>query len=223
MIAETFGPTFQGEGPTAGRQALFIRLSRCNLHCPRCDTPYTWDWTRFDPSEVSTRHSVEDVAAWVTDRLTARVVVTGGEPLIQQRELLRLVQLLPDRRVEIETNGTIVPLPELVGLVEGFNVSPKLAGFAALDDQAVNGAALRVLAASGKARFKFVVRQVAELEEIAALVDEFDLTEVWVMPEGTSSGAVLAGMRALADAVLARGWNLSNRLHVLLWEDERGR
>ncbi|MFB7669496.1 radical SAM protein [Kitasatospora sp. NPDC056138] len=160
LIAETFGPTFQGEGPTSGQQALFIRLSRCNLHCPSCDTPYTWDWSRFDPREVSTRHSVEDLAAWVMSRPTRRVVVSGGEPLLQQGELLGLIQLLSGRRVEIETNGTIVPLPGLVELVEAFNVSPKLASFAAPGDEPVNAEALRALALTGKARFKFVVRDV---------------------------------------------------------------
>ncbi|WP_101385376.1 7-carboxy-7-deazaguanine synthase QueE [Kitasatospora sp. GP30] len=223
LIAETFGPTFQGEGPSTGRQALFVRLSRCNLHCPKCDTPETWDWARFKPSEVATRHSVEDLAAWVAACTVQRVIVSGGEPLLQQAELLRLLQLLPDRRVEIETNGTIVPLPELVDLVEAFNVSPKLAGFAALGDQPINGAVLRALEASGKARFKFVVSRVAELDEVASVAAEFALTDVWVMPEGTSSGAVIEGMRELADAVLARGWNLSTRLHVLIWENQRGR
>ncbi|MGW3614033.1 hypothetical protein ACWD6N_29885 [Micromonospora sp. NPDC005163] len=55
------------------------------------------------------------------------------------------------------------------------------------------------------------------------LQERFGLDPVWVMPEGTTSDAVLTGMRDLADAVLARGWHLSSRLHVLLWEDTRGR
>jgi hypothetical protein len=43
------------------------------------------------------------------------------------------------------------------------------------------------------------------------------------MPEGTTSTAVMSGMRLLVDEVIARGWHLSPRLHVLLWEDARGR
>jgi 7-carboxy-7-deazaguanine synthase len=46
---------------------------------------------------------------------------------------------------------------------------------------------------------------------------------VWIMPEGTSAEVILARLRDLADPVLARGWNLGNRLHTLLWGDERGR
>ncbi|MCX4758666.1 7-carboxy-7-deazaguanine synthase QueE [Kitasatospora purpeofusca] len=223
LIAECFGPTFQGEGPSVGEEALFLRLSRCNLKCPRCDTPQTWDWSRFDPREVSTRHSVEDLAAWVMSHSPRLVVVTGGEPLLQQGELVTLLQLLSGRRVEVETNGTVVPLPDLVEAVGAFNVSPKLEAFAARGDRRINPEALRALAACGKARFKFVVRDIGQLDEVDALVEEFSLTQVWIMPEGTSSAEVIAGQRALAEPVLARGWNLSTRLHTLIWEDESGR
>ncbi len=43
------------------------------------------------------------------------------------------------------------------------------------------------------------------------------------MPEGTDAATVAGRMADLADAVVARGWNLTPRLHVLLWGDERGR
>ncbi|MFE4359904.1 MULTISPECIES: 7-carboxy-7-deazaguanine synthase QueE [Streptomycetaceae] len=223
LVAECFGPTFQGEGPSIGQQSLFVRLSRCNLHCPGCDTPETWDWSRFDLREVSTRRGVEDLAAWVTARSPRLVVVTGGEPLLQQPQLVDLVQLLSGRRVEVETNGTVVPRPELVESVAAFNVSPKLEAFAAPGDRRIVPKALEALAACGKARFKFVVHEAAELDEVASLVETFSLPDVWIMPEGTSSETVLGGMRELADEVLERGWNLTPRLHTLLWEDERGR
>ncbi|WP_327673390.1 7-carboxy-7-deazaguanine synthase QueE [Kitasatospora sp. NBC_00458] len=223
LVAECFGPTFQGEGPSTGQQSLFVRLSRCNLHCPGCDTPETWDWSRFDPREVATRHSVEDLAAWVMARTPRLVVVTGGEPLLQQSQLVDLVQLLSGRRVEVETNGTVVPQPELVESVAAFNVSPKLEAFAAPGDRPIVPAALSAFAACGRARFKFVVREAAQLDEVASLVETFSLPEVWIMPEGTSSEAVLGEMREMADEVLERGWNLTPRLHTLLWEDEHGR
>ncbi|MFF3001998.1 7-carboxy-7-deazaguanine synthase QueE [Kitasatospora sp. NPDC057940] len=223
LVAECFGPTFQGEGPSIGQQSLFVRLSRCNLHCPGCDTPETWDWSRFDPREVSTRHGVEDLAAWVMARSPRLVVVTGGEPLLQQPQLVDLVQLLSRRRVEVETNGTVVPRPELVESVAAFNVSPKLEAFAASGDRRIVPEALAALAACSRARFKFVVHKAAQLDEVASLVETFSLPDVWIMPEGTSSERVLGGMRELADEVLERGWNLTPRLHTLLWEDERGR
>ena len=55
----------------------------------------------------------------------------------------------------------------------------------------------------------------ADVAEIAAVVEEHDLRPVWVMPEGTTVGAVLAGTAALLGPAAERGWNLSTRLHVL--------
>ncbi|RKN55078.1 7-carboxy-7-deazaguanine synthase QueE, partial [Streptomyces klenkii] len=97
IVAERFGvdrPTFQGEGPSMGEPAVFIRLSRCNLSCGWCDTPWTWDWERYDPRAESAGHSVEDLAAWALGAPTGLVVVTGGEPLLQQRQLVPLVRRL---------------------------------------------------------------------------------------------------------------------------------
>ena len=227
VIAEMFGPTVQGEGPSSGRQALFVRLSRCNLSCPACDTPYTWKWTDFDPRAESRRVSGEQIVAWVLRHPTELVVITGGEPLLQQKSLVPVVQRLSaaGRQVEVETNGTIEPTPALIDAVAGFNVSPKLTGFAAPADRArrVNREALRALAASGKAVFKFVVASSTELDEIERLRGEHRLDPVWVMPEGTTAERVLDVLHAIADDVLARGWHLTSRLHVLLWEDTRGR
>ncbi|WP_329007625.1 7-carboxy-7-deazaguanine synthase QueE [Micromonospora rifamycinica] len=227
LVAETFGPTLQGEGPSTGQQAVFLRLSRCNLSCPRCDTPYTWDVSRFDLRAHTTQRTAEDVVRWVLAQPTRLLVITGGEPLLQQDRLLPVVEAVTEagRRVEIETNGTVVPLTDLVASTASFNVSPKLPGFAGARDgrRRINPAALSALVASGRAVFKFVATCTAELDEIARLQERFGLDPVWVMPEGTNSKEVLGGMRDLADAVIARGWHLSSRLHVLLWEDTRGR
>jgi organic radical activating enzyme len=151
--------------------------------------------------------------------------VTGGEPLLQEAGLLELAGRLAaaGRVVEVETNGTIPPSPALVEAVSRFNVSPKLSGSGLLASRRLDAAALRAFAACGKAVFKFVVTAAVELDEIARLEDDFGLDPVWVMPQGATSAAVLAGLRDLADQALTRGWNLSPRLHVLLWENSRGR
>jgi 7-carboxy-7-deazaguanine synthase len=227
LVAETFGPTFQGEGPSCGQQALFLRLSRCNLSCPRCDTPYTWDRSRFDLRAHTQRRSVASVVSWALGHTTPLLVISGGEPLLQQDRLLPVAAALTavGRRVEIETNGTVIPAPDLVKQVAAFNVSPKLAAFAAARDvgRRINPAALAALVVSGKAVFKFVVASLVDLGEVDEMQARFGLAPVWVMPEGVASDVIVAGMRELADAVLARGWNLTTRLHVLLWEDTRGR
>ncbi|WP_406315316.1 7-carboxy-7-deazaguanine synthase QueE [Streptosporangium sp. NBC_01639] len=225
LVAECFGPTLQGEGPSSGRPAKFVRLSRCNLSCTFCDTPFTWDTSRFDLRQQTTRMSVADVLAWALSSPVDLIVITGGEPLLQQLPLVTLVGALlrAGRRVEIETNGTVLPHSDL--LVDGvrFNVSPKLANAHLPQHKRIVGDTLTVLAASGHALFKFVACDLADLEEISQLQERFALPDVWVMPEGATPEQVITRARLLVDAVIARGWSLSLRQHVLLWGDERGR
>lgn len=225
VVSEVFGPTIQGEGPTAGRRAGFVRLGRCDLDCSWCDTPYTWDWSRFDPAVELHTAAVDDVVAQVAAMGVDRVVVTGGEPLLQQRGLLPFLEAAAERgwAVEIETNGRHAPDPAVAELVEQFNVSPKLANSGVSADRAIRPDALAALLATGKAVFKFVVTGPGDLDEIQAIVDTHRLSPVWVMPEATTADAVRAGMAGLADAVVDRGWNLTPRLHILLWGDQRGR
>ncbi len=225
LVAEIFGPTFQGEGPSAGQQAAFVRLSRCNLTCQWCDTPYTWDWRRFDPAKEATRLSIEQITKELDAIDAPIVVITGGEPLLQQHSLEPLIETCRQagRAIELETNGTIAPSPALLISVTRFNVSPKLANSGIPRSRRIRPEALRTLAASGTAVFKFVVEDTTDLQEITALQREFGLTSVWVMPQGDDPDRVLAVMRAVATDVLSGGWNLTSRLHVLLWGDVRGR
>ena len=228
VVSEVFGPTVQGEGPTIGRRAAFVRLGRCNLDCSWCDTPYTWDWERYDPQAELHERPVAQVLAEVEAMGVDRVVVTGGEPLLQQRRLLPFLVAASERgwTVEVETNGTLAPNTDTTRLVGRFNVSPKLANSGVAAERAIVPDALRAFAAlgrEGRAAFKFVVSEPDDLDEVQAIVDAHDLGPVYVMPEGRTAEAVLGGGRRLADAVVARGWNLTTRLHVVLWGDERGR
>lgn len=225
LVNETFGPTFQGEGPSAGQQAMFVRLATCNLTCTWCDTPYTWDWKRFDVRTESHRTDVGELAERVLGSTARLVVITGGEPLLQQEALVELAEILTQsgRRIEVETNGTIAPDEHLSTLVAQFNVSPKLAHSGVAETKRIVPSSLRSFAESGKAVFKFVMTAPADIEELAAVQDDHGLDPVWVMPEATTPEKLLEAMRWLADPALARGWHLGSRLHILLWGDERGR
>jgi 7-carboxy-7-deazaguanine synthase len=216
ILAERF-VSVQGEGPLAGQRCAFVRFSRCNLDCSWCDTPYTWDWSRFQPSLVASRVPVDEIAIWVAGTGVDLVVVTGGEPLLQQRALRELVALLPASvRVQVETNGTRVPDPSLADRVTLWVVSPKPANSGVPRNRRIVPDALLALRRTGRAAFKFVVCDVeADIAEIAALVEEHNLRPVWVMPEGTTVAAVLAGTAALLGPASEQGWNLSTRLHVL--------
>lgn len=216
IIAEKFG-SVQGEGPWTGQRCVFVRFSRCNLKCGWCDTKYTWDWAQYKPTEVSTRAPVTDLIGWVADQNVDLMVLTGGEPMLQQLAMTALAAGVPDRvRVQVETNGTQLPGPALVELVDLWVVSPKLANSGMTYGSRIVPAALTGLMATGRAAFKFVITDPAtDFEEIAKLVDEFGLAPVWVMPEGDTREKVLAGMDAITKPAVARGWNVSTRLHIL--------
>jgi 7-cyano-7-deazaguanosine (preQ0) biosynthesis protein QueE len=223
VVSEVFGPTWQGEGPSIGRRCGFVRLGRCNLACTWCDTPYTWDWERFDPAKELTRRMVTEVVSELDAMGVDMVVISGGEPMLQQSHLPPLLAAAGERgwRVEVETAGTIAPT-EAVAAVDEFNVSPKLASSGNPIDRRYKPEVLRAFEATGRAAFKFVACSERDLDEIAVIVDECSLSDVWVMPEGTDAATVTERARELAPAVLDHGWNLTTRLHVLLWGDRRG-
>lgn len=216
ILAERF-ESFQGEGPLTGQRCVFCRFSRCNLTCSWCDTKYTWDWTQYLPTEVSSRVPVPDLVDWIAERDVDLVVITGGEPMLQQPAMTELAASLGTGvRVQVETNGTQIPTPTLTELVDLWVVSPKLANSGVDYSRRIVPPALAALKATGRAAFKFVVTdQSADFDEISGLAQDFGLDPIWVMPEGDTRAKVLAGMEAIHGPAVARGWNVSTRLHTL--------
>lgn len=106
LDTRTFGinsifATIQGEGPDAGTPAVFLRLSGCNLRCYWCDT-------NFDNNSVM---SIESILEEINSKRGASklVVITGGEPLLQNLVLLIEEINKVGMLVQIETAGTPTP------------------------------------------------------------------------------------------------------------------
>lgn len=104
--------TIQGEGPLAGKRAVFVRLAGCNLQCPGCDTDYTSTRTWMSPRELLNRiYEVVPETAKFPFYNELHVVITGGEPFRQNLiPFLREVDKQPRvvrLTVQIETNGTL--------------------------------------------------------------------------------------------------------------------
>ena len=83
---------------------------------------------------------------------------------------------------------------------------------------------MRDWAANPRAFFKFVVAEEADIAEVRALQELYWIApeRLYVMPEGTESKTLRARSRWLAEAALAHGWRLSDRLHIHLYGDTRG-
>lgn len=93
--------TIQGEGPFAGKAAIFLRLSGCNLACKFCDTEFE------DSTLLSLEEIMQQLRLAKGSTASKLVVITGGEPLRQPVEKLCRLLLDNDYQVQIETNGTI--------------------------------------------------------------------------------------------------------------------
>src|SRR5690242_16019748 len=93
--------SLQGESTYAGLPCVFVRLTGCNLRCAWCDTEYSfYGGSKLTPEQVFIK----------VERLIAPgglVEITGGEPMLQERELVPLMQRLLDSayKVLLETSG----------------------------------------------------------------------------------------------------------------------
>ncbi len=219
--------SIQGEGVTAGTPSVFLRLATCNLTCTWCDTKYTWDWDQHNyATEVMSLPAVE-----VEGRILAyecrHLVITGGEPLLQQSALAPLAVSLREQGFycEVETNGTLSPQPEMASAISQWNVSPKLANSGNRPERREVPEALNAFAAMDSAYFKLVVAAPEDLEEVDELIRRYDIParRVVLMPEGVTARTLAQRSGWLAEACTQRGYRFSTRLHILLWGDERGR
>jgi len=98
--------SLQGEGEKSGSPATFIRLAGCNLKCSFCDTQHQV------AMKMTAAEIVDHVNSVSPASYTSMVVITGGEPFLQDLHSL-LFELTRftwknKRRIEIETNGTMI-------------------------------------------------------------------------------------------------------------------
>ena len=227
--------SLQGEGPSQGKPCAFVRLSRCNLACHWCDTAYTWRFTGdrrphrsgeiFDRKANQVTLGEEDVARRIAALDQPRLVVTGGEPLLQAPALARMLALLPEGvAVEVETNGTVVPPPALDAMVGQYNVSPKLTHSGNPAELALVPASLAHWAGEPRAAFKFVIAEPADVAEVLMLAERHAIPRerIWLMAEGTDSATLHRREAWLAQLCLESRLTLSKRLHIELFGDTRG-
>lgn len=216
----------QGEGVHIGKPAVFLRLSLCNLACTWCDTKYTWDWKRYDPKKQIIEMSPEEIGREVLRYNCKHLVVTGGEPMIQHRQLIPLSKCLKDKgfRIEIETNGTIVPTRELANLIDHWSVSPKL-------DNSGNPPSSREVAEAylffgrlPSSYFKYVVESEDDLAEVQRMEQKYNLAHerIILMPEAKDRETLVYRSRWLVEHCKSHGYLFSTRLQILLWGNRQG-
>jgi 7-carboxy-7-deazaguanine synthase len=244
-ITEVYGPVWQGEGRQRGQLAAFIRTADCNLECEWCDTPFTWVYSArkaskharvdvpFDRTSLVKKMLPEDIVEHIAYQLNipshALIIFSGGEPLLQigmVEETLRALSHVGYNNFAIETAGTISPVPlddfDISVAPIHYTVSPKLESSGNALEKRYKPDVLHEFRQRG-ADFKFVVSDGLDLTEVLTIQRDAALSvgDIWIMPEGITSEEILRKARIIAPEVLERGWNLTLRDHVLMYDDER--
>ncbi len=205
--------SLQGEGLSLGRKSCFIRLAGCNLSCTFCDTAYARVIGNAPYLDVPT------ILRAIPPKMP--IVITGGEPMLYDLEpLLRGIYGREGRDsiIEIETHGTIFTPYHHVQ----FTVSPKLDFPQSYRKEVIKAFEER------EATFKFVIRDRADFEHVMHMHDTLWLSDIVLMPEGTTPEEIIRRSRDIAKWMCVEGRDLRNvrlipRLHTLLWGNTRGR
>lgn len=206
VVCETF-TSILGESSQAGLPAFFIRLTGCNLRCRWCDTPYAY--------EGGESREVTDLVAAALASLKGRVLVTGGEPLLQP-DTLELLARLADAGLEVllETNGS-VPIRQVDRRVRRI-VDVKCPGSGMA--QAMHWPNLAELTPYDEVKF------------VVSGWEDFDYAEAVIREHGLAGGPTLLISPVFGElpAAEAAGWvtasplplRLNLQLHKYLWGPE---
>ena len=235
--------SLQGEGRHSGRPAVFVRASLCNLSCRWCDTDYTWNWestsyrhdrdqepgySKYRMEEQIADLPISEVAECITTFSCRHVILTGGEPLIQQKEWAELIDALnvidPRYSFEVETNATLLPGGRFLDLIDHINASPKLANSGVPESQRTKPDVLEALSKLEKADFKFVIDTEGDLKEALALAERFSIPKdrIFFMPKSHTPDELDTRDHWLAQRCLEHGVRYSDRLHLRLFGAGRG-
>ncbi|MBI4114468.1 MAG: 7-carboxy-7-deazaguanine synthase QueE [Candidatus Niyogibacteria bacterium] len=231
--------TEQGEGITVGEPAVFFRLHHCNLDCTWCDTPYTWNkrmpefykerevWSFDETIQNIVLDWNEGIKNYQEEGkgIKPRLVITGGEPMIQCKQIDKFLRRpeLKNWEVEIETNGTIPPPKEFPEQVQ-FNCSPKLENSGVPRKKRINPEAIKALK-ERNTYFKFVVRDEKDIDEIMndymPLLEDFPRERIYISPEGVDAKTLDEVREKVRDRVEQEGFMLGDRLQIRKYGNRR--
>jgi 7-carboxy-7-deazaguanine synthase len=228
--------TIEGEGEYIGQPSVFMRMSMCNLTCKAfatADSPHGCD--SYVSWSVKNKMTFAEIFQYLeeqnyVEQLRNRAIfkLTGGEPMIQQKQLLKFMEAFVSKygflpRIDFETNATIQPDERWVKEFNAtFTTSPKLKSNGDPEDKTYNVDVLR-WHADHNSGFKFVVRDSYDIEEVwNKYLDDYEginvpLQRVWLMPCCGSREEHIERAPAIVEFAKAMNVNFSPRLHLLIW------
>ena len=200
--------SLQGEGESIGKPVVFLRLSGCHLRCTWCDSKFTWDFK--SGKTMTTAEIIKEIKKFPAKHL----VITGGEPLIQQSALKELLEKIPNYYVEMETSGSLKS--HIDDYIDHYNCSPKLSNSGNKEIR------LEKFPAE-KTYYKFVVSDEKNLQEIKSFIKKHRLKkdQIFLMPEGVTKRTIQEKSLWLAEICKKENLRFTPRLHINIWGNKR--
>jgi len=211
--------SIDGEGPSAGELAIFIRFLGCDLRCSWCDTTYSWNGEVT--AELMTAVEIYD---FIKESGVYNVTLTGGEPLIQKAigDLIEFLVRDENFIIRIETHGGVDIAPFKKRFVNHgsrvqFVVDFKLPMSDMMDQMCVSN----LTAVTSDDTYKFVIASALDLQMAIDIVVQADLTNrcrVYFSPV-----VDLIDPRVIVDAMVENklnGVRLQLQLHKYIWPKE---
>ena len=170
-------------------------------------------------------YTVETIKkAWTCKnrKKTPRLVITGGEPLLQSEALDKLIKELGNWNIEIETNGTIVP-SDLQLFTCQINCSPKLQNSGNSKLVTIKKKAIKEIS-RWDGIFKFVVANREDVEEVEkdfVIPFKIYVNQVILMPLGTDKETLSENVKNIAECAKEKGYRLIDRLQIKIWGNVR--
>lgn len=236
-ISEVFY-SIQGEGKTVGIPSVFVRLGGCNLMCGGMGTQFDGElhndaeW-RCDTVEVWMKAQSKEINQVLDDECIeaikngAHVILTGGEPTMQQNgleEFIKYIQLNINNKTffEVETNGTILPNEFLLQNINLWNCSPKL-GNSGNDRSITYKPEVIQELNTRNTIFKFVVNAEKEWQEIKEdYLPLVDRNKVYLMPAGENQDLLNENKERVVNLAKDNYLNFTTRLHIEIWNKKTG-
>ena len=220
--------SIQGEGQTMGVPAIFLRLAGCNLLCKSkdwiCDSIEVWQkGTKTNFENVFSISEIQKLKNGV------HLVITGGEPLLHQKAIIDFIMWLKEKHnfkpiIEIETNGTIIPMRLMLIAVDYWNVSPKLANSGESFTRRFNRDAIIEFDFFGKnVIFKFVISKRMDIVDILSEYKGIiDTNKIVLMPSGETQKKLEKTRLIVVKEALKLGVRYSDRLQITIWNKKTG-
>ena len=209
-----------GEGPSSGELATFIRFQGCNLRCSWCDTDYSWN-----SENISEKLSAEDIYNYIKKNNVNNVTLTGGEPLIQENidELLSIINEDKNLNIHIETNGSIDIEPFKRKYTKGnisYIVDFKLHSSNMIEKMNYNN----LTCVGHEDVYKFVIGSMTDLEIAYEIIEKYDLINKCLVYLSPVTGNI--EMNEIVEFMKEKNMNkvkLQVQLHKIIWDkDTRG-